>query len=121
MYGVIVEGPYDEKVVVQAAPHVEILVLHGNGFGWNRERIDQLVNRCDIVFVLTDPDVAGELVATKIKKAYPETYRIYVDPEQAKKKINKKYRCGVEYCSVDYLREVITSSIQSRNLYASTS
>lgn len=117
MIGIVVEGPYDEKVVSQAAPEVDILVLNGNGFRHNKEKIERFIRRCELVFILTDPDDAGELIAEKIKRAYPETYRIYVDPKLASRKIYKKIHYGIEYCTVEYLKELITSSIDSRTLY----
>lgn len=119
MVGIIVEGPYDHKIVQQAVPESEILILHGNGFRHNKDKIEDLVQHCELVFVLTDPDNAGELIANKIKKAYPQTFRIYVDPKLACRTIYKKQRFGIEYCDVDYIREIITSSINSRRLYSS--
>ena len=120
MIGIIVEGPYDEKVVKQAVPEVEVLILNGNGFRHNADKINQLVKQCELVFILTDPDHAGTLIADKILRAFPETYRIYVDPKLACKKIYKKFHYGIEYCEIDYVRELIISSVNSRLLYNNT-
>jgi 5S rRNA maturation endonuclease (ribonuclease M5) len=118
MIGIIVEGPYDEKIVRQAAPEARIFVLHGNGFNQRiRDNIKQLLKDCELVFILTDPDKAGNWAATRISRAFPETYRIHVDPLLATKKIYKKIKYGIEYCEVDYIKELIESSIQSRQLY----
>lgn len=115
MIGIIVEGPYDYKVVHEAAPEARIFILHGNGFNQRiRDSIKQLVKDCDLVFVMTDPDKAGDWVASRIARAFPSTYRIHVDPNLACKKIYKKYKYGIEYCNVHYISTLIDSSIKSR-------
>ncbi|NGY88555.1 toprim domain-containing protein [Bacillus megaterium] len=106
MIGLIVEGKSDvKKIKMVLKEEVYFVVL--NGINFREEQINQInkaIDTCDSVFVLTDPDEAGNKVAELIKKNFPELERLKVDPNEAKVLKKRGYKYGVEYCSNKYLR-----------------
>lgn len=111
MIGFIVEGKSDVKKIQMAIKqNVHFVILNGINFRQQeREHISNALKLCDKVFVLTDPDEAGDQVANRILHVFSEIQRIYIDPEEARVLKKRGYKYGVEYCSNRYLQEVLHS------------
>lgn len=113
MIGLIVEGKSDvKKIKMVLKEDVHFVVL--NGINFREEQINQInnaIDTCDNVYVLTDPDEAGDKVARLIIKNFPELERLKVDPNEAKVLKKRGYKYGVEYCSNKYLRTLFSSCI----------
>lgn len=105
---VIVEGWSDHDRVKGAVPEVETIVTNGTRMNNRlREQISKHILSGDYVFILTDPDTAGDQLADMIQNEYPFIPRIRVDPDKAKCYTGKKNKYGIEYCSNQYLRELL--------------
>ena len=59
-------------------------------------------------YILSDPDEAGEHLAEMIHQWYPEIPRLDVDFHECAYFTGKKFKAGIEYCSYDYLKELIS-------------
>jgi ribonuclease M5 len=108
MIGLIVEGYSDERRIREVTDEFHIVVLNGTRFS-NRERdlIENAMEICTSVYILSDPDSAGDWIADKLKKKYPELTRIEVDPKKACFLKWKGYKFGVEYMSNKDLLEIL--------------
>lgn len=111
MIGLIVEGKSDvRKISMVLKDAVHFIVLNGINF---REKqindIKNVLNKCDRVYILTDPDEAGNKAATKISGVFPQLTRIDVDPNEAKVLKKRGYKYGVEYCSNNYLKKIFST------------
>ena len=86
MIGLIVEGINDiKKIRMVLKTNVRYVQLHGINFSFQkREEIQEAIQTCDDVFILTDPDKAGDKVAQQIQESFPELKRILVNPDEAK-------------------------------------
>lgn len=105
----IVEGWSDHDQLCRAYPDINTIVTNGTRFN-NRiaDLIQHSLMKKEDLFILSDPDIAGDQLSNMVKSYYPLIPRIYVDPEQAKcTRIGKSDKYGVEYCSVRYLRELL--------------
>lgn len=110
MIGFIVEGKSDVKKIEMVLKNKSVYYVVLNGINFKEEQIKQIkkaVNVCQEVFILTDPDEAGNKVAKLISKTFPEINRIEVDPNQAKVLKKRGFKYGVEYCSNNYLKSVL--------------
>ncbi|MGF7534878.1 toprim domain-containing protein [Bacillus mexicanus] len=119
MIGFIVEGKSDvEKLeMVLKERCVYYVVLNGINFKENQiKQIKKAVNICEKVYILTDPDDAGNKVAKLISKTFPEINRIEVDPNQAKVLKKRGYKYGVEYCSNNYLKSLLSPHLRKTSL-----
>jgi len=118
MIGLIVEGKSDvKKVKMVLKEEVHFVVL--NGINFREEQINQInkaIDTCNRVYVLTDPDEAGDKVAELITKNFPKLERLKVDPNEAKVLKKRGYKYGVEYCSNKYLRTLFSSYIELTSL-----
>ncbi|MED2737770.1 toprim domain-containing protein [Bacillus toyonensis] len=107
MLGFIVEGINDVKklkMVLQKNTYFVVL----NGINYKQEQINEIIfaiNTCEKVFILTDPDEAGDKIAKAISTSFPTLERIVIDPDEAKVLKKRGYKYGVEYCSNKYLLE----------------
>jgi ribonuclease M5 len=109
-YVFIVEGTRDKIQVKRALANYGefgFIVLHGTHFGNAVRRIIDynLYTKMREVFILTDPDDTGNLIAQRIQEIYP-IKRIMIDRNKAKCLFGDRWRYGVEYCEEEYLREV---------------
>lgn len=104
----IVEGWSDDEQLRKVFPEIKTIVTNGTKFN-NRIRdiINTHLENGEEIYVLSDPDAAGEQLYSMIKLNYPTIPRIPVDPEQASyiRGVKKKY--GVEHCSYGYLRRLL--------------
>lgn len=111
MIGLIVEGTNDEKQIIMATKgrNISIAVTKGTRFT-NRTKmdIDNLIRICDTVYILTDPDVSGDLIADVIKHHYPDLKRISFPPEKCEyiNSRNRKY-VGIEYATYQNIRDIL--------------
>jgi len=108
MIGYIVEGKSDEVKLRMVEKQAYVVVLNGIQFGpEQREKIEYALEMCDTVYILTDPDSAGDYIAKKIQTTYPFIERIHVNPDEAKVLKKRGYKYGVEHCSNAYLRRIL--------------
>lgn len=110
----IVEGWSDHDQVKLAFPTEDVDTIVTNGINYNnrlRQLIGEKVARGDAIFILSDPDESGDQLAKMICKEY-DFPRIHVDPTQAQMYTIKRIKYGVEYCSVTYLKELLTQFIK---------
>ncbi|WP_456363408.1 toprim domain-containing protein [Priestia aryabhattai] len=118
MIGFIVEGKSDvKKLKMVLKRNVHFVVL--NGINFREEQINQIskaIDNCENVYVLTDPDEAGDKVANLITKVFPKLERLEVDPNEAKVLKKRGYKYGVEYCSNKYLKELFSTRIELTSL-----
>jgi ribonuclease M5 len=105
----IVEGWSDDKQIQGALG--KALTIVTNGTKMNNRIKDAIVQAMDSglqPYTLSDPDPAGDQLATMISRAFPEIPRIEIDPEKAKYyRGSGRYKYGVEYCSHEYIRELL--------------
>lgn len=111
MIGFIVEGKSDvNKIKMVLDENIYFVVL--NGIHFKEEEINKikLANQvCDKVYILTDPDEAGNKVAKLISNTFPHLERIMIDPNKSKVLKKRGYKYGVEYCSNKYLKSIFSS------------
>lgn len=108
-FGLIVEGHHDANHIRNVFGYkYEYVVTNGTRFT-NRTRMDieRMMRFVDKVYILTDPDEAGDLIAQNISEAYPTLERITLDPEYCKY-LDRRYQqwCGVEYALPHHLKDV---------------
>jgi ribonuclease M5 len=108
MIGLIVEGANDEIRINEVTDEFHIVVLNGTRFS-NREKdlIENAMEICTSVYILSDPDSAGDWIADKLMRHYPELERINADPSKACCLKWKGYRFGIEYMSNRDLLEIL--------------
>lgn len=112
----IVEGwsDHDQVMGALAGYNAETIVTNGTKIN-NRlkTQIDSHLWAGDDIYILSDPDPAGEQLCNMLQQAYPMISRIEVDPDQCKymkgrKTFNdRRYKYGIEYASYRYLRELL--------------
>lgn len=110
--GYVVEGFNDERTILGIFPDAVIAVTKGTRYN-RRVRMDiqKTIDQCDVVFILTDPDEPGDLLAEYVHKEFDLT-RIQVDPEQAICYRNGKKKIGIEHCDPDYLQRLLTGALK---------
>lgn len=106
--GFIVEGTNDERIVKAVKPGCEVVTTRGTRFNNAiKQRIEEMQSKVDKVYILTDPDNAGDLMAVKLKEFYGFE-RVSLDPDKCKKYIGRgKWKTGVEHADLNYLRDVL--------------
>lgn len=106
--GYVVEGFNDEKKVLEVMPDSLCVVTKGTRLnGRVKMDVDKALAECDKLFLLTDPDEAGDQLAKMLLNHYPSLERVSLDREQCLCFRNHKLKVGVEHCETDYLREVL--------------
>lgn len=112
--GYVVEGFNDERAVLQVAPDARIAVTKGTRYN-RRVKMDiqKVIDECDKVFVLSDPDEPGDKLADYIAQEFG-LHRIHIDPEKAICYRNGKKKIGVEHCDNNYLREILTNATTNK-------
>jgi ribonuclease M5 len=110
----IVEGNKDEDQITNAftdmdcRENVECLVTEGTKVN-NRIRaeIEDYQRRGFDIYILSDPDEAGENLAKMIQYWYPHIPRLEADKTQCAYFTGKKFKGGIEYASHTYLKSLI--------------
>lgn len=105
----IVEGLSDKHKILSVFPEsdIEFIVTGGTKFN-NRvkTKIEEHMSDKNHLFLLTDPDEAGDQIAKMIQKEYMIP-RILVDPSEASYYTSKGNKYGVEHCSKKYIENLI--------------
>lgn len=122
MLTLIVEGKSDvTKLNMVLKPSVRYITL--NGINFKEEQALEIKKALAIghkVYIMTDPDEAGNRVAHYISGFFPFIDRIKIDPKQARimqrKEKKSTYKYGVEFCSNAYLRSVFEEHAEIKNL-----
>jgi ribonuclease M5 len=109
MLCLIVEGKNDVKKIKEVFNDgIEFIMLDGVNFSIAKSNeIQTLLENNKMVFIMTDPDKAGDSVATLIQRKFPTIKRISVLPEKARILKSKGYKYGVEYCSRNYIHSLL--------------
>jgi len=114
--GVIVEGVSDRARIHAIDESIRCFVLFGTPFGGKLRRIiDGALAEVDKLYIMTDPDEAGDRVAEAIMRDYPHIPRVQLDPTKCRVQRWSRhrygdpifYKYGVEYASVEYLTELL--------------
>lgn len=111
MIGLIVEGKSDVAKINMVLNNEALFVVL-NGINFREEQINQIkkaIKTCEAVYIMTDPDEAGDRVANIISDFFPNLERIKIDPDKAKVLKKRGYKYGVEYCSNRYLKAIFSS------------
>lgn len=113
MFGFIVEGFHDEDKLRQLLPQAHIVVTNGTRLN-NRVRMDieAALASCDKLFLLTDPDEAGDILAKMILNEYPKLQQIPLDAKMCKCFRNNRWKTGLEHCEIPYLESVLSMYIK---------
>lgn len=108
-YGFVVEGFNDETKVLRVLPDAHCVVTKGTRMD-NRVKmnLEKALKECDQVFLLADPDEAGDKLAQMVSTFFPQLERVVLDRDQCLCYRNRKLKVGVEHCDDDYLREVLS-------------
>lgn len=107
--GFVVEGFNDEKKVKKVFPGAVCVVTKGTRMnGRVKMDVEQALKECDKLFLLTDPDEAGDTLATMVLRQFPFLQRVMLDREQCLCYRNHKLKVGVEHCETDYLKDVLS-------------
>lgn len=110
--GFVVEGVNDEKRLKELMPGASYVVTNGTRMN-NRVKMDlnKALAECDEVFLLTDPDEAGELLAQMVLRQYPFLKRVLLERSKCLTYRNDKLKVGVEHCDTDYLTTVLSEYV----------
>lgn len=109
----IVEGHKDAYQIQGALKGQDYRTIVTNGTKMNNALIDKINDIVDegyTPYILSDPDEAGEHLASMINKFFPNIERIDADYDECKycKDIRRiKFKAGIEYGSYRYLRELL--------------
>lgn len=107
----IVEGLNDADQIHKAikdSENVVTLVTEGTKFN-NRikaELENYMRNGYD-AYILSDPDLGGDSLASMVNLCYPQIPRIEVDTKHCGYFTGKRMKAGIEYASYDYLKKII--------------
>lgn len=111
----IVEGTKDKdkiKLAFDNNPNIRYIITEGTKVN-NRVKaeIENYQRDGDGVYILSDPDEAGDQLARMIQLFYPEVPRIEVDRNQCGYFTGKKLKAGIEYSSHSYLKKLLSPYI----------
>lgn len=104
----IVEGWKDSDQLKKAYPDIETIVTNGTRLNTRiRQCIQEYKDKGYRLYILSDPDEAGDQLARMIRGEY-RIPRILVNPEQARVRlVGYTYKYGVEYMSIKAIKEHI--------------
>ena len=117
MVCLIVEGKNDVKKIREVfSEGIDFILLDGVNFSNAKSNeIQLLLDDNRTIFILTDPDKAGDSVANLIQRKFPTIERISVLPEEARILKAKGYKYGVEYCSRKYIYSLLFKHLKWAN------
>lgn len=112
-YGFVVEGFNDETKLLKVLPNAQVVVTKGTRLN-NRVKsdINDALATCDKVFLLTDPDEAGDLLSSMILEVFPFLERVLLNKKECLCYRNHKTKVGVEHCSDEYLSLVLKQHLK---------
>lgn len=110
--GFVVEGLNDERKMKEVMPDAHCVVTNGTRMN-NRVRMDlrQALEECDVVYLLTDPDDAGDTLAQMVWRECPSLERVLLDRSQCLSYRYDKLKVGVEHAQEDYLKSVLSQYV----------
>lgn len=110
MVYLIVEGTKDERHIQKIFPYAKFIITNGTRMN-NRVKslITQALTQTPSVYILSDPDDAGNALATMINRFFPTLLRIHLDPARCKTMNlrNERVNIGVEHAEPQYLYEAL--------------
>lgn len=107
MKGFIVEGFHDVDKLSLIFPNDYFVVTNGTRINNKlKNNIMKAFNECHVLYLITDPDEAGELLAKKLLNLFPTLQQIHLDKEKCKCYRNHKLKIGLEHASLDYLLDL---------------
>lgn len=108
--GIILEGVNDAKLIRRVFPNTHIVLTKGTRLN-NRVRMDIIyaLNNCRNVFLLTDPDEAGNLLANMVLTDFPTLRRLVLDYEMCKCHTNRGLKYGIEHAEPEYLLSALSN------------
>ena len=108
---IIVEGLKDASQIHKAFEgNDDVVTLITEGTKMNRkirQSIDFYINEQIPIYIMSDPDEAGDQLAHMIQSVFPMIPRLEVDDRQCAYFTGKKFKAGIEYASYAYLKEII--------------
>lgn len=108
----IVEGWSDADQIEKALHEYDFGIVVTNGTKINnrlKEQINSHLEEGSSLYILSDPDLAGEQLSNMITHFYPDFERIEVNPNKCRyMRGGGKFKYGIEYCSYRYLVEVLS-------------
>jgi ribonuclease M5 len=115
--GFVVEGLNDEKHLKEVMPDAHCVVTNGTRMnGRVQMDINHALSLCDEVYLLTDPDEAGDTLAKMVWRLYPSLPRVLLDRYECTTYRNLKLKVGVEHCELEYLRHVLFEYLNNLDL-----
>lgn len=115
MNAFVVEGTADEQHLKTLYPDLYCVVTHGTRMN-NRVKslIEKALQECDQVFLLSDPDEAGDALAHMVMRFFPTVVRIPLNPERCKvlNARGNRYSYGVEHADLEYLKTVLQAYVK---------
>ncbi|BAK14708.1 small primase-like protein [Solibacillus silvestris StLB046] len=108
MLGFVVEGFYDEMKLKQVVPDAFFVITRGTRVD-NRVRmsINQAFNLCHEVYLITDPDDEGEVLAKKLLNEFPSLKQIKLDATECECYKNHRKQIGLEHAHTEYIESVL--------------
>ncbi|MFF2532420.1 toprim domain-containing protein [Brevibacillus sp. NPDC058079] len=110
--GFVIEGFNDEKKVKEVMPNAHCVVTKGTRMN-GRVKMDlkKALTTCEELFLLTDPDEAGDKLAEMVLRQYPSLQRVVLDRNACLCYRNQKVKVGVEHCETSYLKRVLSEYV----------
>lgn len=108
MYGFIVEGEHDKHRVQGVIRNAMFVVTEGTRYPKRvPDEILGMILACKRVYILTDPDKAGEQIAERVQEEFPNIPRINLDIAQCKGRRGHRVKIGVSHAEETYLLKEI--------------
>ena len=103
LYGFVVEGLHDKDLLEQSFENVKAQHCRGTVLsGREKQGITKLLNECDRVFLLFDPDEQGDRFTKQVQEVFPLP-SLRLDPDMCKHHLRNRVKIGVEHASIEYL------------------
>jgi len=108
MLSLIVEGWNDLERIKGVYSDLDIVVTGGTKINNRlRKKISNRLAKGNNVYILSDPDAAGDQLAKMLTSEYPSLPRILVNKEEACYFTGKRMRYGVEFMSHDSIKSLL--------------
>jgi ribonuclease M5 len=114
MIAVIIEGWSDHNAIRRVYSPKDVQTIVTNGTKMNNRISEQIQEALDMglpTFILSDPDKAGDDLASMVKSNF-NISRLTVDPAKAKQERMFRTKYGIEYCTDEYLKELLEGAVQ---------
>lgn len=108
----LVEGTHDADKIHSAFEgneNIKTIVTEGTKVnGRVKKEIESYLEQNINVYILSDPDSAGDMLSDMVQYYYPEIPRVVVDLQECAYFTGKKMKAGIEYSSHRYLRKILS-------------